>query len=442
MWLFPHFPRIARLAAFVYYRVRYAGGAVPQAGPVLVVANHPNSLLDPMLVVAAAGRPLRFLAKAPLFPDPKVGWLVRASGAIPVHRQQDGPVEPGGNADMFREVRAALEGGDAVALFPEGISHSEPSLAPLKTGAARIALGAASRLGVFPIVPVGLVFRQKDTFRSEAWVVTGTPLDWDDLAGRGSDDRDAVVALTDRIAAALRSLTLNLEAEQDRALVECAVRVWEVGQGMTPDPAERVARLAMTTTILAAVRHDDDAEGLAVIEAVARHHRRLTHLGLRPADLVADVGLSRGAGWLLGRVPLLLPLAAIVALLGWLLFIVPYHVTGMVTARFRLESDVRSTWKLMVGALLYLLWLALLVVGAWVRFGAPAAVVVGVVVPVVGMAGLTVRERWRGSWRDARRYLLLRSRRSLMDALRTNQHELGQRLDALVHRFPTGARDA
>jgi glycerol-3-phosphate O-acyltransferase/dihydroxyacetone phosphate acyltransferase len=438
MWLLPHFPRIARLAAFVYYRARYAGGAVPPEGPVLVVANHPNSLLDPMMVVAAARRPLRFLAKAPLFPDPKIGWLVRASGAIPVHRRQDGPAVGGSNAEMFREVHAALAAGDAVALFPEGISHSASSLAPLKTGAARIALGAAAELGVFPIVPVGLVFREKDIFRSDASAITGEPVDWTDLAGRGAEDKDAVRLLTDRITASLRSLTLNLEAAQDRPLVECAVRVWEVEQRVMPEPSERVARLAMTTTILAAVRHDDDAEGLALIEAVARHQRRLTRLGLRPADLVADVGISRGAGWLVGRAPFLMPLAALLGLAGWLLFVVPYRVTGLVTDRFRLESDVRSTWKLMVGAVIYLLWLLLLVSMAVVWFGVVVAVLTAVLIPVVGMAGLLVREMWRGSWRDARRYLVLRSRRSLMDTLRANQRELGQRLDALAHRFSSG----
>jgi 1-acyl-sn-glycerol-3-phosphate acyltransferase len=439
MWLLPHFPRIASLAAFIYYRVRYSGGVVPHAGPVLVVANHPNSLLDPMLVVAAARRPLRFLAKAPLFPDPKVGWLVRASGAIPVHRRQDGPVAPGVNADMFREVHAALASGHAVALFPEGISHSAPSLAPLKTGAARIALGAAGELGSFPIVPVGLVFREKDIFRSDAAVITGPPIEWADLTGRGGE-KDAVILLTDRIAAALRSLTLNLEATQDQPLVECAVRVWEAEQGVTAEPAERVARMAMTTSILARVRHDDDAEGIAVIEAVARHQRRLSRLGLRPADLLADVGLGRGASWVAGRAPLLMPLAAVLALVGWLLFAVPYRATGMITDRFRLESDVRSTWKLMVGAVLYLIWLGLVGVAAWLWLGAPVALVVCLVVPVVGMAGLHVRERWRGSWRDARRYLLLRSRRSLVDSLRASQRELGQRLDDLAHRLPSGVR--
>ena len=78
------FPAVSRIGAFVYYRIRYAGEGVPRAGPVLLVANHPNSLLDPMVVVAAARRRVRFLAKAPLFDDPKTRWLVQSAGAIPV----------------------------------------------------------------------------------------------------------------------------------------------------------------------------------------------------------------------------------------------------------------------------------------------------------------------------------------------------------------------
>ena len=91
MWLLPLVPRLARVAAFVYYRVRYRGSGVPPSGPLLLVANHPNSLLDPMLVAAVARRPVRFLAKAPLFTDAKVGWLIRAAGSIPVYRRSDDP---------------------------------------------------------------------------------------------------------------------------------------------------------------------------------------------------------------------------------------------------------------------------------------------------------------------------------------------------------------
>lgn len=438
MWLQPLIPRMARAAAFVYYRMRYSGSLVPQRGPVLLVANHPNSLLDPMLVAAAARRPVRFLAKAPLFADAKVGWLVRAAGSIPVYRRSDDPAQMQRNDEMFRAVHEALADGAAVALFPEGISHSLPAMAPLRTGAARIALGAATLTGsAIPVVPVGLVLRRKEVFRSEGLVVVGAPVQWEDLAGRGVDDSDAVHVLTERIGNALRELTVNLDAWHDAPLVETAMRIWEAERLANLDDAQRVTRQAITARILARVRADQDEEGLELAEAVAAHRRRLARLGLRPGDLKADVGTARAVRWASTRIPLVMPLAAVVGAAGWLLFLVPYRATGAIVDRFPLAADTRATWKLMIGALVYGLWLLVLAVlaGIWLGWGGAALTVVAA--PLIGITGMLVRERWRGAWRDARRWLLLRSRRPLVAGLREAQCDLGARLDRLQQRLAT-----
>src|SRR5688500_6941161 len=186
MWLHPWVHRISRAAAGIYYRMSTAGPSVPRRGPVLLIANHPNALLDPVLVAAAARRPVRFLAKAPLFAMPVLGALVRAPGAIPVSRQQDDKTATGRNADSLRDAPAALAAG------------------------------------AVPVIALGFVLREKDTFRSEALVVAGEPVRWDDLAGRGPDDVEAARDLTARLDAALRDVTVNLEHWADRPIVECA----------------------------------------------------------------------------------------------------------------------------------------------------------------------------------------------------------------------------
>lgn len=430
---------MARAAAHVYYRVRFAGEPVPGDGPVLLVANHPNSLLDPALVAAAAQRPTRFLAKAPLFSDPRIGWLIRASGSIPVYRRVDDPTQMNRNEDTFRAVHAALGEGAAVGIFPEGISHSEPALVPLRTGAARIALGAYEHTcRVFPIIPVGLVFRQKDTFRSEALVFRGPPVPWEDLAARGPNDADAVRDLTARIAEGLRAVTLNLERWEDRPLVDCAVRVWEAQQGEPPEPAERVARLEVTTSILAEVRRTGDPEGTRLARDVEAYHRRLQRLRLRPSDVVADVTFSRGIAWAVRRLHLLLPVGLVLAGVSAALFWPPYRLTGIVVDRLQLEQDVRSTWKLLLGFVLYAVWVLLVAVSAGVIWGLGAFLVLLVGMPMVGMLGLLVRERWRHAWSDARRFFLLRSRQSLVAALRERQQDLGRRLEELLARHIAG----
>lgn len=432
MWLLPAFAPLAHLASRVYYRVRYSGPDIPYEGPVLLVANHPNSLLDPTLVIAAAKRPVRFLAKAPLFTDRKIGWLVRAAGAIPVYRRSDDPSLMSRNEDAFRAAWDALGRGHAVGIFPEGISHSQPAMAPLRTGAARIALGAGrERGGEFHIVPIGLSFRARDTFRSDALVVRGAPIAWGDLATHGPDDADAVRLLTERIDAALRAVTVNLHAWEDRPLVECAVRIWEAEHGAPSRDAERVARLDLTARTLAEVRERRDEAGLALVEDVRRHERRLARLRVRPGDLAADVRTGRGVRWAARRLHLLMPVGIVLALIGAVLFWVPYQLTGVIVNRLRLEQDVRSTWKLLIGMVLYAIWLLLLVAAAGVVWGVLAAVLVAVLVPAVAMSGLLVRERWRATWDDARRFFLLRSRRSLVEKLRAEQRDLAIRLEAL-----------
>jgi 1-acyl-sn-glycerol-3-phosphate acyltransferase len=432
MWLLPAFSALANAAARAYYRLTIAGASVPPAGPVLLVANHPNGLIDPILVCATARRPVRFLAKEPLFRDARTGWLMRAVGAIPVYRPKDDPALVGRNVEAFAAVFRALAGGAAVGIFPEGASHNEPSLLELRTGAARIALGAAgAEPRAFPVIPIGLVFRKKDEFRSRAHVIVGGPVPWDDLAGRGAQDAAAVRELTDRIGDALREVTINLERWADGPLVECAQRIWEAEHGADRAPAARVARLAVTTGVLADLRREADPRRSELIRDVDRHCRRLARLRISPAALQADTGLGTGLRWTVRHFHLLLPPAVLLAAGGWALFWLPYRATGMVIDRLDLTEDQRSTWKLLVGIGLHGVWSLLLAAAAGAAWGWPAAVVSVAVVPAVGIAGLAVRERWRGAWGDARRFLLLRSRTELVADLRARQRDLAGRLRAL-----------
>ena len=247
MWLYRAMPLIGELAVRSYYRVTVAGARIPAEGPVLLVANHNNSLVDPALVAATAGRNVRFLAKAPLFSHPLIGWLVRGVGSVPVYRQQDDPTLVSQNLDSFRAVHQVLAAGDMVGLFPEGISHSASRLAPLKTGAARMAIGAAAQLQHdFPIIAMGLVFRDRDAFRSEAHVIIGEPFAWNDLV-RDVNDRTTVRALTDRIEQAMRRVSVNLEQWEDEGLVRTAEQVWRAEFGAENTPAAEVERLRVIT---------------------------------------------------------------------------------------------------------------------------------------------------------------------------------------------------
>lgn len=432
MWLLPVFSPLARLLVHGFYRLSVDGGRVPSTGPALLLANHPNALLDPAMVVAVAGRPVRFLAKAPLFSDPLLGWIIRGSGSLPVFRQQDDPAAMGQNQDTFRAVHQALAGGSAVGIFPEGISHSDPAMVPLKTGAARMALRAAALRGerAFPLIPIGLSLREKETFRTEAVAIVGVPVAWDDLAAAGDGDADVVRALTQRIEAALHDVTVNVDAWEDAPLVAAAEEIWAAECGASAAPGPRVERQATVAERLSALRHEGDARWEPLAREVRQHARTLRVLGMRPNELREDADPRVAAEWV-ARQLAFFGLGAPLAVLGTVLFYLPYRLVGFVEAKARPTRDARATYKLLIGLVIGVVWTLLLAGFAGWRVGWMAGLAALVVLPVLARVTVHVLDRWARATGELRRFLLRTRRRAALAEVRERQRRLAARLDAL-----------
>ena len=438
MWLLPVLSNVSAFATRSYYRLSVAGGDVPRTGPVLLVANHPNSLIDPAMVATAARRPVRFLAKSSLFSHPAVGWLVRGAGAIPVYRQQDNPGEMKRNLEMFRAVHAALANGAAIAIFPEGISHSHPSVTPLKTGAARIALGAGTLVGAaFPIIPIGLVVRDKGTFRSAALAIIGTPVAWDDLARAGVESSEAVRDLTARIDVALRAVTVNLDEWEDAPLVECAEAIHAAEMGVPRDDLTRHERVRDTARILGMLRASGDARWEPLAEDVRRHDRELRRLGLRPGDLQEAPRVRAALGWTLRTLPLAAAIASGIAFIGIAVFWVPYRVTDIIARLGKPADDTVSTYKVLGGTVVFLVWMLILSVVIGMMAGTGWGIATLVLLPALAFATLAITERWSDAWTDVRRFFLLRRKDDLVRDLRERQRALAARLEDVRENSPS-----
>lgn len=214
---------------------------VPKTGAVIFVLNHPNGLVDPALVFVSLIRRVSFLAKSTLFKVPVGGWLLRTLEALPVYRRVDAAGDMSKNFQTFQNCYELLAQDRCIAIFPEGISHNETKLQPLKTGAARIALGAISiknaelgRLNAeengsdfdsafrvphspLKIMAVGLYYTSKTAFRSEALIRYGEIFDVEPVAldADGEPPKAEVEKLTGKIETVLRNVTLNLENQNE-----------------------------------------------------------------------------------------------------------------------------------------------------------------------------------------------------------------------------------
>lgn len=420
------------LASDLFYKKRMIGGALPERGPTVIVANHLNGLIDPVLIMRISGRPVRFLAKAPIFDMPLIGRLARWIRALPVYRAQDGH-KTSANQDMFRAVHAALGDGDCICLFPEGISHSEPGLQPLKTGAARMALGAEAAVGrplEVQVVPVGLNYREKARFRSEVAVHIGRPIAIDAQwrAQTAEDPRAAARALTDAIDRAIRQVTVNLDAWDDLPVLELAGRVWADEQ----DPVERLRTMADAQRSFLETAPQRIAD---LRNRLLAFGEDLDELGLTPEALDRPIASGRRAGYVLRNL-VAVTLGLPVALVGAVAYFAPYQLVRLVVGLLDLEEDIVATAKVLASVLFFVPWHIAMVVMLVLGVGPWVGALASVVLPLCALYTHHFLERRLAALRRLRTALtLVGQKRAVGDALRAERDAIRAEIDALAARY-------
>lgn len=223
---------VVGLALGFYFRriERFHPERVPLHGPVLFACNHPNSLTDSFLVGDAVPRKVNFVATVQLFQFKPLKWLLTNCGVIPINRLKDDPRAMRTVADTFEACYRVLERGEAIGIFPEGITHDDPQLKTVKTGAARMALELEHRHGGklgLQIVPVGLTLSAKEKYRSEALVNFGQPIRAADfLTGYPERKKECIVQLNEAIEQSIRSLILHIPQIEHARVVEAAKRLY------------------------------------------------------------------------------------------------------------------------------------------------------------------------------------------------------------------------
>jgi len=367
-----------------------------------------------------------------LFGNPIGRMCMEAFGALPIYRQQDKQPTSAAtdetaarNEATFARCRALLRDHQALALFPEGITHSATTLQPLRTGAARIALSAEAeadwQLGL-QIVPIGLWYQNKTLFRSAALLVVGQPFTIRQYAAMyAQDERAAVQALTQRIADSLDPVVLQAENAELLAGIPVLAN-WTAPAHPLLTLDQQHARSATLLNGYRQLAHSDPQRLAALAQEAQSYARTLRMLGIDDPWALELAPLRRGR---IPRLAFLLVLGFVPALAGFILSYGPYRLAGVLTPRLVGHHDTLiGTGKLIVGSALVLLgWIA-----AAVLLGAFTNILWGMLLLILAPALAYIALRWGESWHELRETLtydwLHISAQPLMQQLRERRQAL------------------
>ena len=373
-------------------------------GPLLLVGNHPNTLMDPLLSAVNRRQPIAFLAKSTFFQNPVLRAIMQSGNSIPIYRAQDTGTGIGGvatpeeraaqNEASFGRCYDYLGQHGTIMIFPEGTSVSERRLRPLKTGAARIALGAEARhdfkLGL-KVVPVAVNYFDPHRFRSDVLLNVAPPIAVASYAAAYARDPDeAADQLTEAMRVALeRRLVISRDAAED-AFVQQIERTF--GDHLNPDddPETLYDNFQLSRTLLQALpwaeQHFPDrlAASRARLDAyLAALHRQ----GLSDEALDSP-RRSSVADWLN------LVLGAPVWLYGVLNNYLPYILPSAVAKRATKDVEFVAPIMLVVGMLTFPLAYALQIAAVqhWLTHDWRLTTLYGLSLPLTGFYALSY---WR-----------------------------------------------
>ncbi len=384
---------LSLVASTFYRRIEVVGlENVPPRGAVIFAGNHPNALIDGLLLISLAERsPIHFLGNATLWRFPILSRLLEALGAIPVLRRE----EHGSDADnrgAFERVDDVLASGGCVAIFPEGISHTDSRLATLKTGTARMALHAAAhRDAEVAIVPFGLTYLDRHRFRSQVLLHFAAPMPVDEarLKAYESDEMETVRQLTAELGERISRVTLSAPDWSTLRFIHAARRLYKpISAILTPASYVDLSRRFVERYALFA--EEPDMQRLRT--EIEEYQAQLDVLGLKDYQLSHLVSASIAMKRIIWRTtlvtvlfPLALPGASILLPTAWL--------AATVGSRFSYDIDDIATLKLVTAVPVLLSTYVLVPIMAGIGFGWVWAIVALLLLPASFFATLFVFEK-------------------------------------------------
>ena len=220
--------KLFKIAIAIFFKKIVVSGKknIPVSGPVIVVSNHPNTFLDPLLVATVMKCRIGFVANASIYSVKFLTPIFDYFHVLPIYRQKDVAAgETPDNSKAFAKCHAYLSQGKTLLIFPEGSSYHELKLREIKTGTARIALSFEnlSDFGAeLKILPVTLDYSDSLQFQSMISIIINRAISVDEYVGKFyANENDCVEELTEEIR---KSLARNIPQTTGKAQEEYLIK--------------------------------------------------------------------------------------------------------------------------------------------------------------------------------------------------------------------------
>jgi len=383
--------------AGLYHRVEVRKAPnLTARGPQLANSSHFGGFTDPLLLIHAMDRVPRFIARDVIWKYPIVKSLMKWIRAIPVHKSEDGG--PTSNDTMFASTYEALAESDLVTIFPEGITVDDPSIAHIKTGSARIVLGArASGVSGIKLLSAGIHYENKAALRSEVFIDIGWEIDLDEFVAdnvapgdaEDASNRELVRALTDVMETKLRDAAPDFEswlvARSLAAASDVALRSGDIDGGIDVGHGdkERLARL---------LDEASEEDRGAVSEAMDVYQADLDAMGFDDEMLMS--GLNTGKSFLAYMIRSLIIGLVLVpfAFAGAIVNAIPMGIVWLI-GRLKVADAMMATIKPIGALLVFIITWGFWVWVGWQAGGTSGLAAMLLLLPILLFALIAIVER-------------------------------------------------
>ncbi|WP_192821997.1 lysophospholipid acyltransferase family protein [Rufibacter sp. LB8] len=415
-------------------------------GPLIVISNHPNTLMDPVVTASFMKQEIYFLAKSSFFKPGWQGWLFHKLFMIPVYRREDvGDSGTAQNDATFSKCYEFLGTGGTLMVFPEGNSFMQRRLRPLKTGTARIALGAEAQhdfnLGL-KILPVGLNYSDPSRFRSEVFVNVGEPLSLEAYKeAYVQDPFKAAHALTDQLKEILEELVIHSETDEEDQLARQIEAVYQdtLVRELDLAPTEPEEKFLITKGILQSIKYfeaRDPQRVHALKEELQEYLSHLQSLGLLPEGVKQAPQKSKVAWGTLETLAYLV-LGFPVYVFGVIHNYLPYLLPAKIAKALTKDIEFYAPMMMTIGMFTFPIFYTIigLAVHAWLGLSGWALVAYLVALPVTGFFVLHYWHRIQVARRHWIFFSLFYRRSTVLQQLLEQRKRLMQVLEAARAEF-------